>query len=165
MASSSAKGPLLLFAAAPADGHVNPVLRVAGAMIERGYDAVFLSSPEFKDRVEKIGAEWSHFEPLDLSDFVPEKIAALKPKSPLQILSFAFQKVFLASLVKHTQQLREALEMLHRRDPEREVIVFHEFGSMGVHPFVSRIPQRVLEKPQTPDLSIPCWEALSKATS
>ncbi|KAI1876046.1 uncharacterized protein JN550_001542 [Neoarthrinium moseri] len=150
------KGPLLVFVAAPAAGHVNPLLRVASTLIKQGFEALFLSSPEFQDQITRAGAEWSPLEPFDFSCFSPAVIAALNVKMPCQLMAHAFEHIFVASIPRHTQQLRKALEMLHRRDPARQVLVIHEFGAMAVHSFYfgSPLPEGYTSFPKTICLGI-----------
>ncbi|KAI0124750.1 hypothetical protein BJ170DRAFT_597609 [Xylariales sp. AK1849] len=138
--ASTTNLPVLLFAAGPADGHINPLLRVASDLIQKGYHVLFLSSPGFKDQVTRAGAEWFDFVDYDLSKSTPADIAALNPKMPIQVIVHALDNIFLNSLPTRTGQLREALEMLHRRDSERQVIVIHEMGSMAVHPYFFGAP-------------------------
>lgn len=135
MAASSSTRPFLVFVAASAAGHVTPLLRVASYSIQQGHDVLFLTGSEFKDRVVNAGAEWSDLEPLNMEAFSPEKLAALEAKMHIEIFTYAFDKIFLTGLPKRVQQLRQALEMLHQRDPTREVIILHEVGSVAVHPF------------------------------
>ncbi|ETS78494.1 hypothetical protein PFICI_10556 [Pestalotiopsis fici W106-1] len=135
MAVSNSTKPILLFVAAAAAGHVTPLLRVASYHIQKGYDVLFLTGSEFKDQVARAGAEWSALEPLDMEAFAPERLAALDAKMHVEMFAYAFDNVFLTSLPKRVQQLRQALEMLHQRDPNREVIIFHEVGAVAVHPF------------------------------
>ncbi|KAK9414255.1 hypothetical protein SUNI508_02354 [Seiridium unicorne] len=135
MAKPNSTLPFLIFTAAPVAGHVNPLLRTASYLVKKGYEVLFLSTPEFKDQITRAGAEWSDHEPLDLSKYTPEHFAALDAKMPVQIFAFSFESIFLPGLPKRAQQLREALEMVHRRDSSREVVIFHEVGSLAVHPF------------------------------
>ncbi|KAF7534751.1 hypothetical protein G7054_g5979 [Neopestalotiopsis clavispora] len=139
MAISSSTRPILLFVAAAAAGHVTPLLRVASYHIQKGYDVLFLTGSEFKDQVARTGAEWSALEPLNMEAFAPERLAALDAKMHVELFAYAFENVFLTSLPKRVEQVRQALEMLHERDPAREVIIFHEIGAAAVHPFTDLV--------------------------
>lgn len=104
---------------------------------------MFLTGSEFKDQVARTGAEWSALEPLNMEAFAPERLAALNAKMHVELFAYAFENVFLTSLPKRVEQVRQALEMLHERDPAREVIIFHEIGAAAVHPFVSQVMRQV----------------------
>lgn len=50
--------PILLFVCHPLTGHVTPVLRIAGALRQRGWHVAFLSSKFFRPRIEAAGLQF-----------------------------------------------------------------------------------------------------------
>ncbi|RYP11091.1 hypothetical protein DL764_000249 [Monosporascus ibericus] len=131
-----AKKPLLFFTAYPAEGHANPVLKVAHGMIARGYDVVFHCSKDFEARIRAMGAEFTE-EPgfLDLAD--PEVLAQSLAMPPgLDALFFALLHFFIKPIPRLAESLGRALEDVRAREgPDRQIIVMAELCSSGVLPF------------------------------
>lgn len=48
----------VLIATAPGEGHVNPMLPVARALVQRGHEALWYTGKVYRDRVERIGAQY-----------------------------------------------------------------------------------------------------------
>ncbi|OAA57048.1 UDP-glucuronosyl/UDP-glucosyltransferase [Niveomyces insectorum RCEF 264] len=129
--------PLLVFLAATLSGHMAPVLHIAREMMKRGFGAAFLSSAEFKESIEQLGAEFWETAPV-----VDEALAAERKKTPLgpERLIFDFQKCWIPALPRRHQQLKSLLETVRRRDPTRKIIVVPEVMSLAALPFVLGAP-------------------------
>lgn len=50
--------PLLLLTALPGDGHMNPLLQIADGFFRKGYQVAFVASPEYKDKIVRLNAEY-----------------------------------------------------------------------------------------------------------
>jgi Glycosyltransferase family 28 N-terminal domain len=50
------------FAPMPATGHVNPGLALAQALVKRGHDVRWYSTPRFKKAIEAVGARYVPFD-------------------------------------------------------------------------------------------------------
>ena len=59
----------------PAHGHTNPMLPVAAEMVKRGNKVRFYSFDEFKEKIEKTGAEF-----ISCDKFLPELTDSEKEK-------------------------------------------------------------------------------------
>ena len=57
----------IAFFCIPAHGHTNPMLPVASELVKRGNKVRFYSFDEFKEKIEKTGAEF-----VSCSKFLPE---------------------------------------------------------------------------------------------
>jgi UDP:flavonoid glycosyltransferase YjiC (YdhE family) len=68
---SSPSMPRILFAALGSLGDLHPVIAVAVEMRERGHDAVFCTSPSYRDKIEDLGFEFHPLRP-DLPPDSPE---------------------------------------------------------------------------------------------
>lgn len=137
MASNQAdkKRPLLIFNPFPADGHLSPPLSVAAHLSTKGYDVVFLTTDEFRAKVEGIGAEWIHLD----NPFTPECMQSLmslggKPHD-LETLRLGLKYLFFNSLPNRIQRLEDTLVMLQARDPSRQIIVFEDVANFATLPF------------------------------
>ncbi|RYP48141.1 hypothetical protein DL768_005938 [Monosporascus sp. mg162] len=128
-----AKKPLLFFTAFPAEGHANPVLKVAHGMIARGYDVVFHCSKDFEARIRAMGAEFVE-EPGLLDSEGLAQAQAMPPG--LDTFFLAFIELFLKPIPRLAENLGQALEDVRAREgPDRQIIVMAELCSMGVLPF------------------------------
>ncbi|RYP26275.1 hypothetical protein DL767_008125 [Monosporascus sp. MG133] len=131
-----AKKPLLFFTAFPAEGHANPVLKVAHGMIARGYDVVFHCSKDFEARIRAMGAEF--VEQPGLLDLADPEVLNQPPTMPLDLDAFfsAFLQVFIKPIPRLAENLGRALEDVRAREgPGRQIIVMAELCSTGVLPF------------------------------
>ncbi|KAI1085515.1 glycosyltransferase family 1 protein [Whalleya microplaca] len=124
--------PLLVFTAAPISGHTGPVLQLAREFILRGYEIIFMTSPEFKASVEKIGAEW-----YECSPFFPPGSEEARQKVPVGLPRVVWdqENLFLASIRPRTARMRSLLEMIHERDPGRRVVIAAETFSLAILAF------------------------------
>ncbi len=99
----------LLFAATPADGHVNPMLAVVRMARKRGHDVLFVTARHFASRIEAAGARFISLEQdanLDLRELekkFPERAAL--PPGPVQ-LRFDMERVFLDPMASQASTLR-----------------------------------------------------------
>ncbi|KAI3324010.1 glycosyltransferase family 1 protein [Xylariaceae sp. AK1471] len=147
------KSPLLVFAAAPAAGHIGPPLYLAREMMARGYDVVFMSSLEFKTAVEKIGAEWYECSPI-----WPPGAQELRESIPLGLerTLVDIEHVFLSQIPSRSASMKALLEMVHERDPTRQVIILTETASMATLPFFygAPLPRGYTQMPKTIGLNV-----------
>ncbi|KAH8653859.1 hypothetical protein BX600DRAFT_483297 [Xylariales sp. PMI_506] len=131
------KKPLLVMTAAPAAGHTGPLLLVARDMLKKGFEVIFMTSPEFKEKVESLGAEY-----YETTSFFPEGTieARLKiPVGPVRLM-YDLEFIFTANLKPRSTHMRSLLEMVGERDPSREVVIINETASMAVMPFMHGAP-------------------------
>ncbi|ROT37794.1 UDP-Glycosyltransferase/glycogen phosphorylase [Sodiomyces alkalinus F11] len=149
--------PHLLFCALPGPGHTLPILQIAEEMAARGYSVSFLGGKEFFPKIEKIGAEPIEAAPFFSMDLFKIRVAV--PEGFLKLI-FDIEKVFMAYIPTAFQQLKDALEMLRRRYPDREVVVVHESYYFGALPFMhgAPLPEGFDKFPRTLNIHIgPVW--------
>lgn len=114
--------PLLVMSACPLDGHMLPTLHVARVLIRKGFEVVFLTSAEFRSRVEDAGAEWFEMPPL-----FPPGDEARRQQIPVAVrFIFDLEEHFLPAIAARTPRMRALLERLRARDPAREVLIVTE---------------------------------------
>ncbi|KAH8673394.1 hypothetical protein BX600DRAFT_508664 [Xylariales sp. PMI_506] len=118
-----AKKPLIVMSAGPATGHTAPTLQIARELINRGLEVVFMTSPEFKESVERIGAEY-----YETSEFFPPGTLESRELVPVGIprLLYDLEHVFIAQIVVRAQHTRSLLEMIREREPSRKVVIVAE---------------------------------------
>ncbi|KAH8646716.1 putative glycosyltransferase [Xylariales sp. PMI_506] len=127
--------PLLVFTAAPGGSHVQPLLQIAAAIIARGYDALFISTKDFRDKILSLGAEFVETPPL-YAWFTPEMVDELARMPPgLARFAKSVEGTFFLGMPTRARILGETLEMLRERDPERQIIIVEECSSMSVYPY------------------------------
>ncbi|RYO94743.1 hypothetical protein DL766_000006 [Monosporascus sp. MC13-8B] len=131
-----AKKPLLFFTAYPAEGHANPLLKVAHGMIARGYDVVFHCSKDFETRIRAMGAEFA--EAPGFFDLVGPEVLGQMQAMPqnLETFYFVLLHVFIKPIPRLADNLGQALEDVRAREgPDRQIIVMAELCAGGVLPF------------------------------
>ncbi|KAH7160629.1 hypothetical protein EDB81DRAFT_713331, partial [Dactylonectria macrodidyma] len=135
--SNSTQKPLLLFTAAPADGHTIPPSRIAGEMIKRGYEVTFIGGEQFEALLKGIGAD---FVPIP-NMFTPEMIQE-RDAIPAGIprLMYDMQNIFIGKTPERWQTLKAVLGRLRAEKPGREIIVVNETAFMGANPLVLGAP-------------------------
>ncbi|KAL2751842.1 glycosyltransferase family 1 protein [Sodiomyces alcalophilus JCM 7366] len=156
--------PHLLFCALPGPGHTLPLLQIAEEMSARGYNVSFLGGKEFFPKIEKMGAE-----PIEAASFFPMELFKVRAAVPEGFLKLVFdiEKVFMNYIPTAFNQLKDALEMLRRRHPGREVVVVHESYYFGALPFMygAPLPEGFDKFPRTLNIHIgPVWTS-SKDTA
>ncbi|KAK6858106.1 UDP-N-acetyl-D-glucosamine 6-dehydrogenase [Apiospora arundinis] len=126
---AKSKLPLLVMTACPLAGHTLPAIHVAQVLVKKGFEVIFITSPEFRGHVEDIGAEW-----FETARFFTEEEAEIRSKIPVGIprLAFDLENIFVPAIPVRTASVRALLEQVRERDPEREVIVVTEAISMAV---------------------------------
>ncbi|ORY58418.1 uncharacterized protein BCR38DRAFT_460783 [Pseudomassariella vexata] len=122
--------PLVVLASAPITGHCAPVMQIAQAMVERGFEVIFMSSQEYKEQIEKIGAEW--WECLSFPGSL-EELQRLPPGLEKTILEL--EKFFLDATPSRSDGMRALLEKVRDRDADRDVVIVNETCSMAILPF------------------------------
>ncbi|RYP15539.1 hypothetical protein DL765_005658 [Monosporascus sp. GIB2] len=131
-----AKKPLLFFTAFPAEGHANPLLKVAHGMIARGYDVVFHCSKDFEARIRAMGAGFA--EAPGLFDLLsPELLGQTQAMPPnIETFYFALLHVFIKPIPRLAENLGRALEDVRAREgPDRQIIVMAELCANSLLPF------------------------------
>jgi UDP:flavonoid glycosyltransferase YjiC (YdhE family) len=79
----------IILAAAPAAGHLNPILSVARLLVDAGHDVAVISASAFKSRIEDAGFRFrtlsgrADFDGTRLNDAFPERRTL--PPGPAQI--------------------------------------------------------------------------------
>ncbi|KAF7531374.1 hypothetical protein G7054_g8933 [Neopestalotiopsis clavispora] len=131
------KKPLLVMTAGPIMGHSAPALHVAREMVKRGFEVIFMTAPDLRPSVEKIGAEYWETTP-----FFPPGSLEGRDAHPLGLpkLMYDMRTVFMASIAPRTENMRSLLEMVREREPERDVVIVAETMSMALLPFTLGAP-------------------------
>ncbi|KAK7953250.1 hypothetical protein PG988_013944 [Apiospora saccharicola] len=128
--------PLLVMSACPLDGHMLPALHVARELKRKGFEIIFLTSAEYRERVEELGAEYSEMPPLfspgaeERRQQIPEAVRFIHD----------IQEHFLPSIAIRTPLLRALLESVRERDPARDVVIVTESLSLAVVAFQHGAP-------------------------
>jgi UDP:flavonoid glycosyltransferase YjiC (YdhE family) len=123
----------ILAACTPATGHLNPLIAIAGFLIEDGHEVVFLSGTAYRDRIEKSGARFYALPgaaDVDFSDFekVAPELVGLEPG--FDWLRTALEAIFIGRVADQDKGLRDVLS----RFPADAVIVDDMF--FGVLPML-----------------------------
>lgn len=127
-AGSKRQLPVLVMTAIPMAGHVQPTIHVAQAMVQRGFEVIFITASEFREKVQDAGAEW-----VEAAKFMTEEDAAARNEIPVPVrVLFDLEKLFLPAIPVRTATVRTVLERIRERDPAREVIVVAESISAAV---------------------------------
>ncbi|KAK1958865.1 UDP-Glycosyltransferase/glycogen phosphorylase [Colletotrichum sublineola] len=137
---STKRTPLVLITAFPAEGHTNPLLAIASYLVKKYYEVIFISTPEFRHRVEEAGAEWVHTDS-PFTDELFQKLggAASLPFGP-ERFAFEFKTVFLDTIPLRAQKTAEVLALLKARDPSRQIIFIEDIFNWSVLPFKYGMP-------------------------
>ncbi len=103
----------ILIASTPGTGHVNPLLAIGRILISAGHEVAALTGSAFRNRFEKIGAQFhplpgqADFDSNDLHRMAPE----LKSMPPgLQWLRVAMERVFVDAIPDQHKGVRQLLE-------------------------------------------------------
>ncbi|KAK7750000.1 hypothetical protein SLS62_008109 [Diatrype stigma] len=157
-AAGGKKKPVLFFTALPAEGHANPLIKVAQGLVERGYEVVFHCNQEFEPRIRAIGAAFADAPPLFPNPELFAEMLRIPLDRSMERLAFGISKIFLASIPARTDSVGAALAALRARlDAEqaaagpgaerRQILVMSELCAMGVAPFKKgRAPPKGFEE-------------------
>lgn len=151
-----AKKPLLLFSAFPLEGHSFPLIFAAGYLVSQGYEVVFVAGKQFEDRIKAIGAEWLPLagpdENTPLTTQFQEVLAM-----PIDIFrnGLLLTLVFYNTLLFRVNSMVAAMELIKKRDPEREIILVEDIINMSLQPFAygRPLPEGYTSMPQTVGIS------------
>ncbi|KAI1848509.1 hypothetical protein JX265_008710 [Neoarthrinium moseri] len=147
------KKPLLVMSAGPIMGHTAPTLHIAREMINRGFEVIFMTAPDLRENVEKIGAEY-----YETSPFWPEGTLEEREKYPAGMprMMYDMEWIFMASIPSRVASLRSLLEMVRERDPSRDVVIVAETVTMGVLPFKygAPLPKGYTEFPKVISINV-----------
>ncbi|KAH8735283.1 hypothetical protein BGZ61DRAFT_490927 [Ilyonectria robusta] len=135
--SSSAKKPLLLFAASPADGHTIPPSRIAGEMVKRGYEVTFIGGEQFESMLKGIGVDFVPIPSMFTQEMIEERDAI---PAGIPRLLYDMKHIFVGKTAERWQILKEVLERLRVEKPGREIIILNETAFMGTNPLVLGAP-------------------------
>jgi UDP:flavonoid glycosyltransferase YjiC (YdhE family) len=129
--TASTKKPHLVFGAAPADGHTQPLIRIAEDLIRRGYEVTFIGGDQFETAITKIGAKHVSIRPL-----INPKLMAEREAIPagLPRLLYDVRHIFTGETPHRWEVLKGVLEDIRAEDPEREVVIMPETCFMGANP-------------------------------
>lgn len=132
---SNAPKPLLLFTSFPGEGHTNPVLAIAKHLVQNGHEIAYVSTNTYREKITSIGAE---FLPADWSP--PQRDAetsAILESMPIGIGRLAIQLVhiFYKTLIPRVDAVCAALELVRRREPNRQIIIVEDVLNMSTMPY------------------------------
>ncbi|KAK2056928.1 UDP-Glycosyltransferase/glycogen phosphorylase [Colletotrichum caudatum] len=120
------RSPLIFMTAFPAEGHVNPLLAIASYLAKKHYEVVFLTTADFRDKVEEAGAEPVCVDsPFTEELFQRLAVTASLPFGP-ERLALDLKAGFMDTLDSRARETAEALALLKARDPGRQIIVIED---------------------------------------
>ncbi|KAK1718909.1 uncharacterized protein CLUP02_00027 [Colletotrichum lupini] len=132
---ASESNPLILMAAFPGEGHTNPLLVIAAYLVKKGYEVVFVTTEDFRNKVEEAGAEWVPTNnPLTNTTYQALREAASLPIGPERFAA-QIKAVFLETLPPRTLKMEEVLSQLQARNPVRQIIVVEDIFNWSLFPF------------------------------
>ncbi|KAH0436357.1 udp-glucuronosyl udp-glucosyltransferase [Colletotrichum camelliae] len=168
------KKPLLLMAAFPIDGHINPLFTIASHLVKVGYEVAFSSPSVYQSKIEETGAEYILAEsPITESVFLNFRDASQFPPGPGR-LAAQYKAIFMDMQPTRAKSIEEALVVLQARDPDRQIIVLEDVFNSGFTAFkygrplpdgVKRLPKSIgfgvspilAESQDTGPLSLGLW--------
>ncbi|KAF5020241.1 hypothetical protein F66182_7719 [Fusarium sp. NRRL 66182] len=123
--------PHLVFGATPADGHTNPLLRIAEELIRRGFEVTFIGGGQYEDAIKSIGAKH-----IPIPFMLSPKQEAEREANPAGIprLLYDVKHIFVDQTPGRWEIVKQVLEDIRAEDPEREVVLVPESCFMGVNP-------------------------------
>lgn len=129
--------PLVVIACPPETGHTIPLLPHSAHLIKQGYTVHFIGSPDFEQAIRQTGAT---FYPIQ-NVWNDEKYEEFMTYSePLEQAVWGIKACFGVLVPMAMQVLQDVLERLREEQPERNVVIVQELGSMGSWPFVLGAP-------------------------
>ncbi|EXF82159.1 hypothetical protein CFIO01_00673 [Colletotrichum fioriniae PJ7] len=138
---ATGSNPLILMAAFPGEGHTNPLLVIAAYLVKKGYEVVFVTTEDFRNKVQEAGAEWVHTDnPMNNTTFQALLEAASLPIGPERFAA-QIKAVFLETLPPRTLKMEEVLVQLQTRNPDRQIIVIEDVFNWSLFPFRHGRPQ------------------------
>ncbi|ETS85319.1 hypothetical protein PFICI_03344 [Pestalotiopsis fici W106-1] len=145
--------PLLVMSAGPIMGHSAPALHIGREMIKRGFEVIFMTAPELRPSVEKIGAEYWETTPF----FPPGSLEGRDAHLPgLPKLLYDMRSLFMASIGPRSDNMRSLLEMVREREPDRDVVIVAETVCMALVPFTlgAPLPKGYSQFPKIIDINV-----------
>ncbi|KAF5001424.1 hypothetical protein FGRMN_1020 [Fusarium graminum] len=135
--SPSSKKPHVVLAATPADGHTNPLIRIAEALVYRGFEITFIGGDRFESAITGIGAKY-----VAVGSLVNLKLMAEREAIPAGVprLLYDIRHIFTGKTPDRWRILKGVLEDIRAKDPEREVVIMPETCYMGANPISLRAP-------------------------
>ncbi|PON20617.1 hypothetical protein TGAM01_v210491 [Trichoderma gamsii] len=130
--SSKSRKPLLVFLSHQMEGHINPILTIASYMVKRGYDVSFICPDRYKEKITNAGAEFIDMPDLDDNHRAPPELVQIP--YGLERIVVQITRVFFETTAIRAETALEALQMLRKRDPERQIIILEEIFSMATMP-------------------------------
>ncbi|KAF6806549.1 hypothetical protein CSOJ01_08769 [Colletotrichum sojae] len=147
------KRPYLLFCAAAATGHTNPILQIAGEMIQRGFEATLIVGEEFHAQVKRIGAEHIPTPPM-----LNQELFEIREKIPIGVarLMFDLSEVFIKLVTPLHKVLMATLEKIREERPSQQIIIVHETMYMGLMPIMygAPLPKGFDTRPPVIDINV-----------
>jgi hypothetical protein len=127
------------------------------AVLGKGYEVVFITSPEFEPRVHRMGAEYiPTLRAFELAGPNFHEDNAKLPVGPPRLIN-EMESIFFKPMPQRAQVIHDTLEMLRQREgPDRQIIVVQEAVSMAVMPFKygRALPKGYEEFPKTISINI-----------
>ncbi|KAL4993137.1 UDP-Glycosyltransferase/glycogen phosphorylase [Aspergillus recurvatus] len=129
--------PVVVIACPPAPGHTNPLLAQSTYLTSHGFEVHFLAGAISEPTIRKTGAQFYAVEDAWKPEMFAQMVAL--PDGP-QRFAFGLKRVFIDSTPGASSVLKEVLESIREKDPERDVVIVQEYVSMGVWPFLLGAP-------------------------
>lgn len=135
--NGQAKKPLVLFACPTAQGHTFPLLPHAAHLNKQGYDIFFIGATDFEDHIRRTGAAFYPTENPYTPDIFEEVLKI--PEGPARMV-WSMKTHFIDTTPARMKSLKEALEDMREKHPDRDVILVQEMVYMGAWPFLTGAP-------------------------
>ena len=123
--------PRLLLAASPASGHTAPMIKLADALAQRGYEVNFLAGEDFKESIEKTGSKYLEIPSWDDEAIFGKERQSI-PVGPERIM-YDVGAFFIEPTKERKEILYKTLEQLKSEEPDREILVLSEPFFLGDH--------------------------------
>ncbi|TEA21432.1 UDP-glucosyltransferase B1 [Colletotrichum sidae] len=147
------KRPYLVFCSANASGHTFPLIQIAAEMIQRGFEATFITGEEFHPQIKRMGAEHVVVPELMAPDVMEarSKIPAGTPR-----LQYDMDHFFIRPIPTVHKILVSTLESVRERRPNQQVIIVHETFFMGLTPLMygAPLPRGYPVRPPVIDINV-----------
>lgn len=127
--------PLLFFISIPAEGHTNPLLKIASSMIQRGYTVAYVCSAGYRDKIIEAGAEFFEMPWGWSSSITEEEFDHLRVPMNLERYARQFAHIFFHPLPARLHYITRALEIVRARHPDQQIIIVEDSTSLSVLPF------------------------------
>jgi hypothetical protein len=121
---STTRKPPIIMAATPAFSHIEKITTIAQGLLSRGYPVTFISSPEFKEYIESIGATYIPIEgqgPQMLSGEDLEQFISLRGD---EHEVFAFKTIFIKTIPAQHRTVQRTFQEFRKQYGEKTKMIF-----------------------------------------